>query len=592
MCGIAGIAAREEYYDDVLKELIRLLESLEYRGYDSAGIAVYDVDSKKIRVWKKKGKVADLVKLLRSQLGDFKLKASVGIAHTRWATHGEPKDENAHPHIDCEGKVAVVHNGIISNYKELKRELEARGHSFRSETDTEVFAHLFEEELKRKEPFEAFKAAVARLEGYYAIVAITSLEPHKVFFARKESPLVVGRGPKGNYVSSDVVSLVGNCWEVSPLYDDDVGWMNDKEIYVERGGVRRRLSFIKPTWSPVQAQKGSYEYFMLKEIHEQPQVVKETLISIASEWDKVEEVVNLLEGWAVVVAAGTSYHAGLIFSYNVMKETGRYIPVIDASEAPHFSKLLKGTVVAISQSGETYDTLKAVRIAKENGAKVVGVVNVVGSTLDREADVSLYTRAGPEIGVAATKTFLTQLSVLNALVARMVGEGANRVREMANELSKITKESIEVSAGYAKGLADQLYTKRDMYVLGTGISYPVAMEGALKIKEISYVHAEAYPAGEAKHGPIALAEPGFPVLLVWTPEDVEKLEVAEKEFESRGSEVYWVAPRGDVPIPEVDWKYVPFALTPPLQLLSYYMAVKKGLDPDKPRNLAKSVTVH
>ena len=588
MCGIAAVALKPPHRKDAVRLLLDLLKALEYRGYDSAGIAVYDLDQKRILVWKKKGKVSELSKIL----GKVVVNASVGIAHTRWATHGPPNDVNAHPHVDCSGNVAIVHNGIIANYKELKEELLEKGHVFRSETDTEVFAHLFEEHLKELPPFEAFKKAVSRLEGYYAIVAITSKEPYKVFFARKESPLIVGRGLKGNFVSSDIVSLLGVCSEVAPLSDGELGWLDEEEIYVEMNGKPRRLHFFKPSWTPAQAQKGSFEHFMIKEIHEQPQAVRETLLSVVSDWDKVKELVELLNGWAVVVAAGTSYHAGLVFSYTLMKLSGKYVPVIDSSEAIHYSNILKGTVIAISQSGETYDTLKAVRIAKKNGARIVGIVNVVGSTLDRESDLTIYTRAGPEVGVAATKTFLTQISVLDVVARAFSGKSKEEVGKEVKDLPKLVKKSIEMSIGYAKELSKKLTEKRDMYVLGTGISYPIAMEGALKIKEISYVHAEAYPAGEAKHGPIALAEPGFPVLVVWTPEDVDKLKVVHEEFASRGSEVYWTGPGGTVPFPEVEWDKVPFVATPPLQLLAYYMAVRKGLDPDKPRNLAKSVTVH
>ncbi|NPA85564.1 MAG: glutamine--fructose-6-phosphate transaminase (isomerizing) [Crenarchaeota archaeon] len=588
MCGIAATALKPPYRKDTVQLLINLLKALEYRGYDSAGVAVYDLDSGRIHVWKKKGKVAELARMLEK----VRLNASSGIAHTRWATHGPPSDVNAHPHTDCLESVAVVHNGIIANYKELKEELIRRGHRFESETDTEVFAHLFEEYLRTSEPFEAFKRAVSRLEGYYAIVAITTKDPYKVFFARKESPLIVGRGIKGNFVSSDIVSLLGVSEEVAPLSDGDVGWLDSEEIFVESEGKRKSLSFFKPSWSPAQAQKGSFEHFMIKEIHEQPQAVKETLTSVISEWEKVMEVVRLMEEWTAVVAAGTSYHAGLVFSYLLMKLSGRFVPVIDSSEAHHYSKVLRGTVIAISQSGETYDTLKAVRIAKENGAKVVGIVNVVGSTLDREADVTVYTRAGPEVGVAATKTFLTQLAVLGVIARAYAGQSKEEVGAAASRLPDIVAKGISMSIGYAKELSRTLAEKRDMYVLGTGVSYPIAMEGALKIKEISYVHAEAYPAGEAKHGPIALAEPGFPVVIVWTPEDEDKLSVAHEEFASRGSEVYWVGPEKDIPFPKVEWHEVPFAATPPLQLLAYYMAVRKGLDPDKPRNLAKSVTVH
>ncbi|UXD21699.1 glucosamine--fructose-6-phosphate aminotransferase [Ignicoccus pacificus DSM 13166] len=582
MCGIAALATTGETKKQTVRILLEALRSLEYRGYDSAGLAVYDEDEGRIKVWKRKGKVETLVRLLRG----VRISAPIGIAHTRWATHGVPNEVNAHPHLDCRGEIAVVHNGIISNYLELKKELIEKGHVFKSETDTEVFAHLFEEEMKSKEPFEAFKSAISKLEGYYAIVAITSKDPERVFFARKESPLIVGKGSDLNMVSSDIASLLRYCSKVAPIEDGEVGWLTWREIYVEKNGERVAVGerFFRPPWTPEQATKGNFPHFMLKEIHEQGTAVKETLMSISTD-PRVKEVLELLEGRVVVVAAGTSLHAGMVFSYALGKLLGKDVILLDSSEAYHLEKLLKDTVIAISQSGETYDTLKAVRIAKRNGAKVIGVVNVLGSTLDREADISLYTRAGPEIGVAATKTFLSQVTLLLYLVSRMSGVELK-------DPHLLVESSIRKSIGYARSLAERLKEKQSMFVLGTGASLPIAYEGALKIKEISYVHAEGYPAGEAKHGPIALAEEGFPVLIAWTPEDEEKLQVAKEEFASRGSEVYWVGPRGDIVAPESDWLHLPFTITPPFQLLAYYMAVLKGYDPDKPRNLAKSVTVH
>jgi len=582
LCGITAIATTGELKRKTITILLSSLKDLEYRGYDSAGIAVYDERERKIKVWKRKGKVDELARTLKG----VKVEAPVGIAHTRWATHGVPSEANAHPHLDCNGEIAVVHNGIISNYEALRRELIERGHTFRSETDTEVFAHLFEEALKELPPFEAFKKAISKLEGYYAIVAITSKDPNKVFFARKESPLIVGRGEGLNMVSSDIASLLRHCDRVAPLEDHEVGWMTWNEIYVEKNGKRVPLQkrTFKPPWSPEQASKGSFPHFMLKEIHEQAQAVRETLISTSSD-PNVKEVLELLEDRVVVVAAGSSLHAGMVFAYAMGKVLGKDIILIDSSEAYHLEKLLRGTVIAISQSGETYDTLKAVRTAKRMGARVVGVVNVVGSTLDREADISLYTRAGPEIGVAATKTFLSQVTVLLYLVSKMGGPELKSPHELV-------EDSIKKGTGYARNLAEKLKDKKNMFVLGTGASLALAYEGALKIKEISYVHAEAYPAGEAKHGPIALAEDGFPVLLAWTPEDEEKLKTAKEEFASRGSGVYWVGPGGDVDVPKADWFELPYSITPPFQLLAYYMAVLNGYDPDKPRNLAKSVTVH
>ncbi len=583
MCGIAAAALRPKFRNEMVQMLLDFLRALEYRGYDSAGIGVYDEDSGRILIWKKKGKVESLARILKT----VKVRAPVGVAHTRWATHGVPSDVNAHPHTDCRNEVAVVHNGIISNYKELRERLEKLGHKFVSDTDTEVVAHLFEEYSRQLPPFEAFEKTIKELQGYYAIVMITSKDPKRVYFARKESPLVMGRGSKGYFLSSDVVSLLGSAEEVAVIEDGEYGWISEDD-YLVTGKSRKELNFFKPSWTPQQAMKGHYEHFMLKEIYEGPTAVRETIVGILSD-DNVFRAADMLEGHVVAVAAGTSYHAALIFSYLYMKLTGKYIITLDASEAPHYERLLRGTVIAVSQSGETYDTLKAVRIAKKNGAKIIGVVNVLGSTLDRESDISLRLRAGPEIGVAATKTFLAQLTMLYALTYAKLGKD---LEESLKPLPEVVGESLDMSAGYVKALANKLYQKRDMYVLGTGISNFVAMEIALKIKEISYIHAEAYPAGEAKHGPISLAEEGFPVLMAWTPEDEDKLEVAAKEFSSRGSEVYWIGPRREVPVPDVSWELVPFAVTPPGQLLSYYLAVKRGLDPDKPRNLAKSVTVH
>jgi len=582
LCGIAAASVHDSIKHKTLKILLQALRALEYRGYDSAGIGVYDERERRIKIWKRKGKVIELVK----QLYGVKVSAPIGVAHTRWATHGIPSEVNAHPHTDCKGSIAVVHNGIISNYEQLKKELEKEGHVFKSQTDTEVFAHLFEEEMKHKEPFDAFKSAIRRLDGYYAIVAITDKDPHRVFFARKESPLIIGKGTDLNMVSSDIASLLSFVDKVATLEDGEVGWLTHDEIYVEKNGTRIDISrrFFRPPWTPEQATKGDFPHFMLKEIHEQPTAVRETLISISSE-SKVKEVLELLEDEVVVTAAGTSLHAGMVFSYALAKTLGKRIIIIDSSEAVHTPKLLKGTVIAISQSGETYDTLKAVRIAKENGATVVGIVNVLGSTLDREADISLYTRAGPEIGVAATKTFLSQTTILLYLVSKLSGIDLGKPYEVVDE-------AIAKSTGYAKEISDTLKDKPNMFVLGTGMSLPLAMEGALKIKEISYIHAEAYPAGEAKHGPIALAEEGFPVLIAWSPEGEEKLKVTKEEFVARGSEVYWIGPGGDIDAPEVEWFLLPFSIVPPFQLLSYYMAVAKGYDPDRPRNLAKSVTVH
>ena len=578
MCGIVAIAKRDED-EELLQKLLKALKLLEYRGYDSAGVAV--VHGNELLVWKVEGKIEKLERLVK----DVKIKAKVGIAHTRWATHGEPNEVNAHPHTDCNRKVAVAHNGIITNYVQLRRWLVKRGHKFRSDTDSEVIAHLFEEYLKSHKPSEAFRRVVTELEGSYAIVLITTLEPDKVYFAKKESPLIVGLGNDGVYLSSDIPSLLPFTRKVLSLEDREYGWTDGKNLVIMRDGTRvewqRRVYEVR--WSLKQASKGGYPHFMLKEIHEQPTAVRETYYSILAN-EKINEIE--LKGNVAIVAAGTSFHAALLFKYAIARVAGMSVDAIVASEYPFFVNVGYDIVIAVSQSGETYDTLKAIRLAKRKGAKIIGVTNVVGSSLDREADLTIYTNAGPEIGVAATKTFLTQVMVLEA-IAFLQG---NRSLEGLAEASSIVSKSIVQSEGIVKEMARRLRSKRSMYVLGSGITYPLALEGALKIKEVSYIHAEAFPAGEAKHGPIALVEEGFPIIAIMG-EDDEKLESNVEEMRSRGARVFKVKEGGEIPSPDAEWYLLPFSRIPPLQLLAYYLAVFKGYDPDKPRNLAKTVTV-
>ncbi len=580
MCGIVAIAkVREDH--GLIRELINSLKLLEYRGYDSAGLAVIN-NEKRLLIWKVEGKIEKLEKLVEG----VKVKARVGIAHTRWATHGVPNEVNAHPHLDCKKMTAVVHNGIITNHLVLRRFLEERGHKFSSETDTEVIAHLFEEMVTSEKPFDAFKKTISMLEGSYAIVLITLEDPNKVFFAKKESPLIIGLGENGVYLSSDIPSLLPFTRKVIALEDGEYGWTDGLNLVIYRNDreVEWKKRVYEVRWSLRQASKGGYPHFMLKEIHEQPWAVRETYYSVLS--NKRLESVEL-RGNVAVVAAGTSYHASLVFKYVIARVARISVDVIIASEFQFFSDISYDTVIAVSQSGETYDTLRAVRLAKERGAKVIGVTNVVGSSLDRESDITIYTYAGPEIGVAATKTFLTQVLVLEAIAFTH----SNYYKlEMLAKASDVVRKSIVQSEGIVRELARRLKEEKSMYVLGSGITYPLALEGALKIKEVSYIHAEAFPAGEAKHGPIALIEKGFPVIAIFG-EDDSRIKSNLEEMRSRGARIYGVGSRAEVPSPDVEWYLLPFSRTPPLQLLAYYLSVARGYDPDKPRNLAKTVTV-
>ncbi len=578
MCGIVAIAKGEED-DELLQKLLMALKLLEYRGYDSAGVAIIYNDE--IMIWKTEGKIEKLEKVIRN----VRVRARVGIAHTRWATHGIPNEINAHPHTDCNRTVAVAHNGIITNYLQLKRWLEERGHKFLSDTDTEVIAHLFEEHLKTNNPIEAFRKTVKELRGSFAIVMITTRDSDKVFFAKRESPLIVGLGNDAIYLSSDIPSLLPFTSKVFSLEDGEFGWTDGKKITVIRNDkeVEWRKRIYEVRWSLKQASKAGYPHFMLKEIHEQPIVVKETYYSILAN-EKIREVE--LKGNVAVVAAGTSFYAALLFKYAIARLAGLGVDVIVSSEYPFFVNISYDIVIAVSQSGETYDTLKAVREAKKRGARIIGITNVVGSSLDRESDLTIYTNAGPEIGVAATKTFLTQVMVLEALAFL---QGNDRVEKL-EAASSIVSRSIMQSEGIVKEIARGLKTTKSIYVLGSGITYPLALEGALKIKEVSYIHAEALPAGEAKHGPIALVENGFPIIAIMG-ENNERMESNIEEMKSRGGQVYKVDESGQIPSPDVEWYLLPFSRIPPLQLLAYYLAVFKGYDPDKPRNLAKTVTV-
>ena len=612
MCGIIGITAAG---GNVVPLVIEGLERLEYRGYDSVGIAV--VSEGRIVVRKGAGQLARV----RERLAFDLLEGSTAIGHTRWATHGEPNDVNAHPHLDCTGRVAVVHNGVIRNYASLRAELAAR-HRLLSETDTELIAHLVEEGLSRGlSEVEALASALSRVEGSYAIAMIIASEPRKIFFARMRSPLILGLGDGANAVASDIPALLHITRRIVPLEDGEFGWISPDSfrLYrllgdgrvaaVGRGEVESRLKVVE--WSVERASKGGYPHFMIKEIYEQPQAVTDTYNGVVEDPATAKAAAAIAGASRVfIVGAGTSYHAGLVFSYYLSRVAGiASLPLIASEFKVYEPSVGEGDVViAISQSGETYDTLEAIRHYKRRGASVVGVTNVVGSALDRESAISIYIRAGPEIGVAATKTFTSQIMALQvvalkaAVATGRLGQSDARASLAALQgAGRVIAKAISGGEPLAKVIARSIQAK-SMYILGRALGVPLAKEAALKVKEIAYLHAEAYPAGESKHGPIALVEEGFPVFILATSDSPEIAGNA-LEMAARGAEVTVMKPDDvELDLPETERIRVftvpgggllmePFSLTPFFQLLAYYRAVYSGYDPDKPRNLAKTVTV-
>ncbi len=607
MCGIVGIACSD--IENIGRMIRRCLERLEYRGYDSAGIAV--IQDNTIIVRKGKGKINELNRRLKFD----EIYGRIGIGHTRWATHGKPSDSNAHPHTDCRNRIAVVHNGIISNYLELRENLEYRGHTFRSETDTEVIAHLVEEYGKNQESmFEAFKKAISELCGTYAIGLITVSEPSKIFFARMTSPLIIGIGDKMNMIASDIPAVLEYTNRVIVLKDGEVGYVTPTDIYIEHDGKpvnwKERVRVI--SWSADMASKGGYPHFMLKEIHEQPLALSNTLSGI--EMDNIRNICKLLlkSSRIFITGAGTSYHAGLVCDHLLTELTGANVTTFIASEYRKYVNAVNddSVLIAISQSGETIDTLMAVRAFRERGCKVIAISNVVDSTIPRESDMVIYTRAGPEIGVAATKTFTTQIMVLTILsltLAYMSEKlGENEYRELIKQIRDlpiVTEKVIRMHEARCMILSRYMKNRSNAFYLGRGLSVPIAMEGALKLKEIAYIHAEAYPAGESKHGPIALVERDFPVFFIVLDDYyVESIVGNVMEMKARDAYTIALAPRKYmykfaklcdyvIDMPNIDYRIAPIPYIVPLQLVAYYTSVMRGLDPDKPRNLAKTVTV-
>jgi glucosamine--fructose-6-phosphate aminotransferase (isomerizing) len=612
MCGIVGITADGSIVGNIARMLVDSLKRLEYRGYDSAGFALLECNTGRLVVLKDKGRIDQVVTAYNVE----GYCAHVGIAHTRWATHGPPNQQNAHPHIDCKGNIAVVHNGIIKNFAELKELLIEKGHKFRSETDTEVIAHLLEEYYeKTNDGLEALRSLVKVIEGAYAIAFIIASEPNRIYFARMVSPLIIGLGNGFNMVSSDIPSIIPYTRQVVVLNDGEYGFIEPYRVYIEKDGkpVEWRGRVITVRWSVEDAEKAGYPHYMLKEIMEQPRVLYETYTGLLSSRELEDSAALLAKARSIfVTGAGTSFHAGLVFSYFMARIARRPVIAFIASEYTTYamSGAEDSVLVAISQSGETIDTLQAVRAFRKVGAKIIAVSNVLGSTIPREADVAVYTRAGPEIGVAATKTFLTQVLALTALAARTAVETGQLTEQeykgIMRELSsagRAAERAINVSVRIIDKLAPELKHSKNMYVLSRGLGVPLAYEGALKIKEVSYIHAEAYPAGESKHGPIALVEPGFPVIFLGVPPEDELLEKIQgnvMEMKARGANtiVIGTTPYSKlegvnlfIDVGNVDEILAPYAITPPLQLLAYKLAVILGRDPDKPRNLAKTVTV-
>lgn len=614
MCGIVGYTGSKRVSDILLGGLARL----EYRGYDSAGVAleVGTGTDCALDVVREVGKVASLAK----KLEQHDASSTCGIGHTRWATHGRPTVENAHPHVSCDGRIAIVHNGIIENFAELREELGARGHTFRSETDTEVFAHLVEEGYAvTHDLMAAVRDACAHVVGAYGLAAVCADEPGVIAVARKDSPIVVGMGQDGAYLASDIVALIDATRDVVMLEDGQFAKLTPKGIeYTDAEGAVIAPAVTHVDWDVDMAEKGGYPDFMLKEICEQPRVVCDTLVGRLAPTGELDidelglsfEELNLIDR-VYVIACGTSYHAGLI-AKNLIEGWAR-IPceVEAASEFRYRNPIITPTtlVVAVSQSGETADTLAAIRDARIKGGKVFGITNVVGSPVARESDGVIYTKANKEIAVASTKSFIGQivsLSLLSLLLAQAKGKlKTGQVKMLFHELGDTAAQiqhildtqgpAIHEAALACKDAASALFVGRGM---GTAISY----EGALKLKEVSYLHAEAYAAGEMKHGPIALIDPGFPVIAVATKSPTyDKVVSNLKECEARGATIIALATEGDkdiakiaghiISIPPVRDCFSAITASVPLQLLAREVALMRGCNVDQPRNLAKSVTV-
>ena len=608
MCGIVGYIGKKDAVDVIYYGL----EKLEYRGYDSAGIAV--IDNGKIQRRRSMGKLKNLQENIKTN----SIYGNIGIGHTRWATHGKPSQENAHPHTDCNEKIVVVHNGIIENYVELKKSLQNEGHKFASETDTEVIAHLIEKYYKG-DLLVAVKSALQNVRGSYAICTICNDDASRIIVARKDAPLVIGIASNENYIASDVAALLQYTKDVIFLENGDIAEIKEDSIKIfdtNDNIVERKIQKIM--WNAIQAEKCGYKHFMLKEIHEQAQTTQDTFRGrISDESNKIilesvkltkEEISNISR--ICIVACGTSYHAGLIAKFLFENYTKIPTEVNIASEFRYSNPVIDDKVLTIfiSQSGETADTLAALRLAKEKKSKTIAICNVVGASISREADYTLYTHCGPEIGVASTKAFTGQLTALY-LLAMYIASIKETVSEeqLANFISGLRDVPNKISETFnlssqIKEIAKLFQNTKQFIYLARNINYPIALEGALKLKEISYIYAEGYPAGEMKHGPIALIDETMPVMVVATNSKVyEKILSNIEEAKARGAKIIAIANKGNndiiknsdyqIFVPEADEFLSPLINVIPLQFFAYFVSVMKGCDVDQPRNLAKSVTV-
>ena len=613
MCGIVGYIGDKKAYPVLIKGLSRL----EYRGYDSAGVALLET-SDKLNVYKRQGKVQDLVAFVEGK----STAGTVGIGHTRWATHGLPNDINAHPHYSGDGKMVLVHNGIIENYDVIKKELIKRGHKFVSETDTEVLVHLIEE-IKGKYSVsleEALRLALNEVHGAYAIVIVSTDEPNKLIAAKKSSPLVVGMGEDEYYLASDATPIIE--------YTKNVVYLDDEQIaIIDRKEGLRIISIQNAEVSPIvhelsmqleELERGGYDHFMLKEIYDQPRAIhdsfrgrlnaKEGWITLGGLKQYEDQIANANR--IIIIACGTSWHAGLVGEYYLEDLARIPVEVEYASEFRYRNPIIRkdDVVIAISQSGETADTLAALKMAKEMGATILGIVNVVGSTISRVTDAGSYTHAGPEIGVASTKAFTTQVTLMAMLAMSMAKKrgtiSPTRFQNLLDEMEALPSkiEKLLESNDYIQSIAEIYKDAANALYLGRGNCFPIALEGALKLKEISYIHAEGYPAAEMKHGPIALIDENMPVFVIATKgPNYEKVVSNIQEVKARKGRIVAIVTKGDtmvreiadhvIEIPDADEVIVPILATIPFQLISYHIAVMRNCNVDQPRNLAKSVTV-
>jgi glucosamine--fructose-6-phosphate aminotransferase (isomerizing) len=622
MCGIVGYVGKKA----VVPVIIEGLRRLEYRGYDSAGIAVSG-DGHGLEICRAEGKLRNLEEAIREK----PMQGTYGIGHTRWATHGRPTEENAHPHCDCTGKIVVVHNGIVENYLSLKKKLSDEGHKFTTETDTEVIAHLIEKYSQpskgnRSVLEDAVRKTVKEITGVFALAVISSDEPNKIVVARNGPPAVIGLGNDEYFVASDVTAILHHTRDIFFLADGDLAVVTSDGVHLsdfDGRPVRRQIQHV--TWDPIQAEKGGFKHFMLKEIYEQPRAVRDTALGRVSqdtghiflEEMQISEAEFRAARKINIIACGTSWHAGLAGKFMVESLARVPVEVDYASEWRYRDPIVEADTITlvISQSGETADTIAAQREAKAKGSKTLAICNVVGSMITREAAGTIYTHAGPEIGVASTKAFTGQLTALYIFAMYLAQvRGVMELEQSRAAMLELTRipaklESILAQDAACDELAKRYQKVRDFLFLGRGIHYPIALEGALKLKEISYIHAEGYPAGEMKHGPNALIDENLPVVVIATrdPENAdavlryEKTMSNLKEVKARSGVVIALATEGDEEIKEAanHVLYVPVApeeLSPileivPLQLLAYHISVRRGCDVDQPRNLAKSVTV-